>query len=178
MESERSSILLATDGSESAGAATRMAVELAAATGDRLLVVTVWHELRGDFGMPLTGLFPDLVEIERRHATDVGAAVVTQAGRAGVEVETVLRQGTPAREICNVARERSPRMIVIGAQGWNAFERAVFGSVSNRVLHRAACPVLVVPGVLQPAGEGRAPTGGGAVDGADVDEPVAVGPAA
>jgi Universal stress protein family len=37
-------------------------------------------------------------------------------------------------------------MIVIGSQGWNAFERALFGSVSVRVLHHSGCPVLVVPG--------------------------------
>ena len=173
MESERSSILLATDGSESAEAATRMAVELAAATGDRLLVVTVWHELRGDFGMPLSGLFPDLVEIERQHAADVVAGVVAQAERVGVDVETVLRHGVPAREICNVAHEWRPRMIVIGAQGWNAFERAVFGSVSNRVLHRAACPVLVVPGMPQPAGDGA---GEAKADGVEADQPIGVGP--
>ena len=97
-----SEILLATDGSESAEAAARIAIEVAKATGDRLLVVTV-------------------------------------------EAETILRHGSPSREICAVARERKPRLIVIGSQGWSAMERAVFGSVSESVLHHAPCAVLVVP---------------------------------
>jgi len=39
-------------------------------------------------------------------------------------------------------------MIVIGAHGWGAFRRVVFGSVSLGVLHDAPCPVLVARGVV------------------------------
>jgi nucleotide-binding universal stress UspA family protein len=138
-------ILLATDGSESAAAASRVAVELAQATGDRLLVVTAWRELRGDFGVPLSSVFPDVADIERNHAGEVAEAAAAVAIAAGVEAEAVLRHGPPSREICAVARERAPRLIVIGSQGWGMVERAVFGSVSESVLHHAPCPVLVVP---------------------------------
>jgi nucleotide-binding universal stress UspA family protein len=138
-------ILLATDGSESAEAAARIGIEVAKATGDRLLVVTAWRELQGDFGVPLSPLFPDVAEIERDHAREVAEAAVARAVEAGVEAEAILRHGSPSREICAVARERKPRLIVIGSQGWSAMERAVFGSVSDSVLHHAPCAVLVVP---------------------------------
>ena len=138
-------IILATDGSESAEAAARIAIEVAKATGDRLLVVTAWRELQGDFGVPLTSVLPDVVDIERDHARQVADRAAAAATAAGVEAEAILRHGSPSHEICAVAGERKPRLIVIGSQGWSAMERAVFGSVSDRVLHHAPCPVLVVP---------------------------------
>jgi nucleotide-binding universal stress UspA family protein len=138
-------ILLATDGSESAEAATRLAIELAKTTGDALLVVTVWRELRADFGIPITAIFPDVVDIERDHARDLANDVAARAVAAGVAVETIIRHGAPSREICAVAAERRPRLVVMGTFGWGRVERAVFGSVSESVLHHAPCPVLVVP---------------------------------
>ena len=109
------------------------------------MVVTAWRELRGDFGVPIDSVFPDVKDIERDHALRIAETVAAQAAAHGVEAEVVVRHGSPAREISALARELSPRLIVIGSQGWGAVERAVFGSVSERVLHHAPCPVLVVP---------------------------------
>ena len=46
-------VMVATDGSHAAQESVRLGAEIAAAFGDDLLLVTVWRELRGDFGMPL-----------------------------------------------------------------------------------------------------------------------------
>jgi len=54
-------ILVATDGSEKALEATHVALELASSTGSRVLFVTAWRELRGDFGIPLAVIVRDLV---------------------------------------------------------------------------------------------------------------------
>jgi nucleotide-binding universal stress UspA family protein len=143
---DATAILLATDGSESVEAATRLAIELAKASGNTLLVVTVWRELRADFGIPITTLFPDVVDIEREHAREVADSVAAGAAAAGVVVETIVRHGSPSHEICAVAAERRPRMVVMGTYGWGAVERVLFGSVSESVLHHAPCPVLIVPG--------------------------------
>jgi nucleotide-binding universal stress UspA family protein len=140
-------ILVATDGSDSAEAATGTALELARALGDRLLVVTVWRELRGDFGVSLHAVLPDAAEIEKDHAREVADGVVARAKTAGIEAEAIVRHGTPWREICSAVADHDPRMVVIGCQGWGRMERAVFGSVSESVLHHAKCPVLVVPSV-------------------------------
>jgi len=138
-------ILLATDGSESAEAATEVALDLARTTGDDLIVVTVWRELRGDFGVPLASLFPDVAEIEHSHAREVAERVAAEAAVLGIDTEAVVRHGDAPREICAVARERKPRMIVVGSEGWGMVGRTVFGSVSESVLRHAGCPVLVVP---------------------------------
>jgi nucleotide-binding universal stress UspA family protein len=138
-------ILVAIDGSASANAAMRAALELAATTGNRLLFVTAWRELRGDFGIPLHRLLPELVEVERDWAAKTLEEAAAEAQAVGVDAETISRHGFPAQEICAVARERRPRMIVVGSHGWGSISGALFGSVSTGVLHHAPCPVLVVP---------------------------------
>ena len=53
-------------------------------------------------------------------------------------------RGIPVDEICIAAETYKPRFLVVGSHGWGVVKRAVFGSVSTGVLHRAKCPVLVV----------------------------------
>jgi nucleotide-binding universal stress UspA family protein len=140
-------IVVGTDGSACAKVAVREALELARAGGDRVVLVTAWRELSGDFGIPYDSLFPSLqlADIEREWADETLAAAAAEAVQAGVEVETVRRHGNPAAEICAVARERAARLIVVGSNGWGPVERIIFGSVSAGVVNHAPCPVLVVP---------------------------------
>jgi len=141
------SILLATDGSASARAATREAIELARATGWPLHILTVWDlpTLAG-YGYAPGAYVPvgELRDAERQHAGEVVAKSVQTAADAGVQATSSLREGLAAEEICAAARELDAALIVIGAHGWGAIKRLVFGSVSTGVLHHAACPVLVV----------------------------------
>ena len=52
--------------------------------------------------------------------------------------------GRPADEIVAAAREPGVDVVVVGARGLGLVRRLALGSVSDRVLHRADCPVLVV----------------------------------
>lgn len=141
---DRPLILVATDGSEQALAAARVAIELASATGRRLLFVTAWKELRGDLGVPIAVIVQDFVEAERDWARDTAAAGAALAQEAGVEAETAIRHGDAGREVCEAARERGVDMVVMGSHGFGAVSAAVLGSVSAYVLRHAPCPVLVV----------------------------------
>jgi len=140
-------ILLATDGSASARAATREAIELATATGWPLHVLTVWDlpTLAG-YGYAPGAYVPvaELRDAEQQHAGEVVARAVEVAAEAGITASSSVREGIAADEICEAARDLQAALIVIGAHGWGAFKRLVFGSVSTGVLHHAACPVLVV----------------------------------
>ena len=138
-------ILVATDGSDAAKAAAAAACDLARSTGDEVVFVTVWRELRGDFGLPLQRLIPDLVEVEREHADAILAEARRDGEARGVRAETVSRHGDAAREIAALARESSPRMIVIGSHGQGKLESVLLGSVAHEVVHTASCPVLLVP---------------------------------
>jgi nucleotide-binding universal stress UspA family protein len=139
-------ILLATDGSPSAADATREAIELAAALGVRLDVVAVEHVSVPGYGYyGYADVYADLLAGEHAHAQRVVAEVAHEAEEAGVACRTIVGNGPVVEEICRVARELQPRLIVLGSHGWGAFRRFVFGSVSSGVLHEAPCPVLVVP---------------------------------
>jgi nucleotide-binding universal stress UspA family protein len=138
-------ILLATDGSPSAQAATSEAIELARATGWTLGVLTVWQTpVLTSFGYAPSTYDPKLIELEKEHAGDVARRAAALAHEAGLEATYEVREGFPADEICAVAAESRPMLIVMGAHGWGAFKRLVFGSVSNAVLHHASSPVLIV----------------------------------
>ena len=138
-------ILLATDGSPSAEAATTEAIELCADTGRPLRVVVVWRiPVVAGYGYAPTTVVPELADAEREQAEKVGEEAVSRAHAAGVTATFELREGDAADEICVAARNVTASLIVIGAHGWGAIRRAVFGSVSTHVLHEAPCPVLVV----------------------------------
>jgi nucleotide-binding universal stress UspA family protein len=140
-------ILLATDGSPSAKKATAAAIELAQAAGWMVRAVTVWRTpVVTSYGYVPVDYVPELAEAEREHAANVVAEAVEAARAAGVEATSELRQGDAVDEICAAAGETGAKLIVLGAHGWGALRRLVFGSVSTAVLHHAPCPVLVVRG--------------------------------
>jgi nucleotide-binding universal stress UspA family protein len=151
-------ILVATDGSTAGRAALDQAVELAHATGDSILAVTVWRALQGDYGVshPPAALLPDLLDTERRHAEQVLADAGERAGATGVPFESVLVTGDPAERICALAGERGARLIAIGARGYGTVRSLLLGSVSGAVVRRAPCPVLVVAETAQKPGSGPA----------------------
>lgn len=141
-------ILLATDGSPSAEAATRTAIELAASLHAKLVALSVEHVSVPGYGYYGYGeVYADLLAGEHEHAQRVLSGVGHQAEDASIACETVSTTGPVVDEICRIARERDAGMIVIGTHGWGPVRRLVFGSVSNGVLHEADRPVLVVPGV-------------------------------
>jgi nucleotide-binding universal stress UspA family protein len=69
---------------------------------------------------------------------------VGDAQAAGLRARSVLRSGTPHREILSVATDERADLVVIGTHGRGGFERAMLGSVADRVIRLAPCPVLAV----------------------------------
>lgn len=123
-----SAILLATDYSESAEGAARVAVDLARARGAVLHVLHVDGESRAERGPALAG------------ATDL-------------QVIEAHEQGWPAERIVAHAKAHGIDFIVMGSHGRSGITRALLGSVSDAVLRQAPCPVVIVP----PAVVARAP---------------------
>jgi nucleotide-binding universal stress UspA family protein len=137
-------VLLATDGSPTAEKATETAIELAKVLDTELVIVTVWtipYTATGFAPAPMNGELAHLGEDEAEKLVLEAAA---RAEAAGVETRTLVQRGIPVEEICIAAATVKPRFLVIGSHGWGVLRRAVFGSVSTGVLHRARCPVLVV----------------------------------
>lgn len=139
-------IVVGTDGSPAASAALAEAIELARSTGDLVLVATVWRALQGDFGLayPSAALLNDLLDAERTHAEAVLADARARCDGAGVPVETRLLTGDPADCICGLAAEVDARLVAVGTHGHGSVVSLLVGSVSDAVIRKAACPVLVV----------------------------------
>jgi len=136
-------ILLATDGSEEAELAAPRAIDLAERTDSELHVVHVGvvpSFLRSDPGTRgYDGNLYELLEEESRELLRKLSWRVKVAG--GTVAGTHLRMGAVDLEIIGLAKELGVDLIIMGHRG---IRRAVEGSISDAVIRRAPCPVLVV----------------------------------
>ncbi len=137
-------IVVGTDGSATADKAVTRAIELAAATGDALHIVTAYRpvsigKLEADRAS-LPEEFRWALSADADAQTTLAAAKA-KATQAGVDVETHALQGDPAASIIAKADELDAHLIVVGSKG---IERRIRGSVPNSVTQDAACDVLVV----------------------------------
>ena len=132
-------ILLATDLGPASAAATEQAVELAVRLGARLLVVHVVSQMKGAIPVPRGRA----VE-ERTHRATTAQAVVQRARAAGAEATFILWEGDPGDGIVAAAEAEAADIVVVGTHGRSGVGRYLLGSVSDEVVRRAPCPVLVV----------------------------------
>ena len=63
----------------------------------------------------------------------------------GITIEAVVREGNSAAEILEQAASMKADLLVIGTHGRSGFERLLLGSVAEKVLRKASCPVMTVP---------------------------------
>lgn len=142
-------ILLATDGSPSAGEAQRQAFDLAKLTRAPLLVVSVSHATLPAVGYSAYGYSEIVTELNHAEHGRLDALLATTAAAAaadGIDCTTLSGDGPIVEEICRVAGEHRAQLIVVGSHGWGAARRFLSGSVSTGLVHSAPCPVLVVRG--------------------------------
>lgn len=142
------SIVVGTDGSDTAITAVRYAIDLARELGARLQIVSAYepvfagrrrfdraevsHERRGIVSAHEEVLA--MLEEAKAEATSTGVATV----------ETFARQGDAADAILDVAEEQRADLIVVGNRGMTGAKRFLLGSVPNKVSHHAPCSVLIV----------------------------------
>jgi nucleotide-binding universal stress UspA family protein len=142
------SILVGTDGSDTARTALRQAIALAARSGARLTIVSAFEPVSDQRLRNQQIAVPKDLEWMVNPRGDVLAvldAAQDEATRAGVsEVETFARQGDAADAILDVAEEQRSDLIVVGNKGMTGAKRFLLGSVPNKVSHHAPCSVLIV----------------------------------
>jgi nucleotide-binding universal stress UspA family protein len=140
------SIVVGTDGSDTATQAVRQAIELARAVGARIELVSAYEPVT-DARLHETIQVPEDLHWMINPREDVEATLEEAAGEiraAGVEVEVFARQGDPADAILDVAEERGSDLIVVGNKGMTGAKRFLLGSVPNKVSHHAPCSVLII----------------------------------
>ncbi len=83
---------------------------------------------------------------EQRQVADAELVKAGDRARAGgLTVETTMKGGQPAREILALADRAQADMLVIGTHGRGGVEHLLLGSVAEKIMRKASCPVLVVP---------------------------------
>jgi nucleotide-binding universal stress UspA family protein len=142
------SIVVGTDGSDTATEAVRQAIALARSVGARIELVSAYEPV------PESRLRAESVHAPHEDLhwmvnarEDVLATLEAAAGevrKAGIDVEVFARQGDPADAILDVAEERGSDLIVVGNEGMTGAKRFLLGSVPNKVSHHAPCSVLII----------------------------------
>lgn len=141
-----SRILVAVDGSPFAERALAHAVDLSKKYEAKLIIVHVvlrrfYAVTPSEAGVLATTVFVKEMESE-------GEKIIAKsdefAKEAGVAYECRLVQGVPADEIVRLAQAENVDLIVVGSRGLTEVRAFLLGSVSDKVMHHAKCPVLVI----------------------------------
>lgn len=133
-------IVLAVDGSESSDRALTYAGDLAKQSGGRVVAVHIKELIAGRFAGPVHVDEDEIQTKIRRQVKDLSDAGVNIA----VEMHSTMTGG-PAPVIAEAAARENADVIVTGTRGHTALAGVIVGSVAQRLLHVAPCPVLVVP---------------------------------
>ena len=141
------SIVVGTDGSQTAGEAVREAIELAKAVGASIELVSAYEPVSNQRLREEARKAPEDLQWSINPREDVDATLSEASEHveaAGVKVNTYAREGDPADAILDVAEERGADLIVVGNKGMTGAKRFLLGSVPNKVSHHAPCSVLII----------------------------------
>ena len=141
-------ILVAADGSPHANRALDFAARLARELREvEVTLINVGHIPIAEsppIGMPVYEDFGAAEQALER----AGRQILENAAKPFVgndmRVTPIYRSGDPAAEITRAAREGRIDLVIVGARGLSQFSGLILGSVSEKVLHAAPCPALVV----------------------------------
>ena len=138
-------ILVATDFSETADAALRYGRALARNFGATLHVLHVAHDFSARMGDTFLAVMPELVaDVVKDAKRRLREQVVDNDSNPPPVVPVVITASAPAAAIVDYANDKEIDLIVIGTQGRGGVAHLMMGSVAERVVRTARCPVLTV----------------------------------
>jgi nucleotide-binding universal stress UspA family protein len=141
-------ILCPTDFSKFSAAALERAARLASWFHSSVTVLNVipptpWvYPAQG--GLPSSAVSVELLRAQREETQRELERAVAPFRARGVAIETRLGDGEPSAEIQTAAEALQADLIVMGTHGYGGFKRLLLGSVAEKMLRRAPCPVLTV----------------------------------
>lgn len=139
-------ILLATDFSKSSSHALGYAVLMAQKFSSEILLLHVVQPsppLVADFAYTGADLLDGSASIIRQ-AQDRMGALIEDIAHGGVRVTVHCREGLPYDEVMALASEQAVDLIVLGTHGHTGLSHVLLGSVAEKVVRHAKCPVLTV----------------------------------
>jgi nucleotide-binding universal stress UspA family protein len=141
-------ILCPTDFSATSRHAVDLATHVARWYGSRIEALHVVRPMVTPYpGLPAVDPHadPNTDAAERRRLCGETARAFEAATAAGIPIDVMVHVGEPAYDILECATELSADLIVMGTHGLSGFDHLLLGSVTEKVLRKATCPVLTVP---------------------------------
>jgi nucleotide-binding universal stress UspA family protein len=135
----RKNILLATDGSSSCESAVDRAIEIAKEQSANLTAISVVYT-NDEYLALAPGIIGDLIG----KAKEKLATIKQKGKKAGIEINVIVKEGEAYEAITTLAQNSNVDLIVMGSHGKKRLQRLLMGSVTERTIGYAACPVLVV----------------------------------
>lgn len=132
-------ILVATDGSANSESAVTHAISIAREHGSKINAVSVAHT-----NEEVIALAPEHVQYLVEKSLEYLENVQSRCEENGVAVETFVREGEPHAQITDLANEIDATIIIMGTQGRKGLNRLLMGSVTERTIGYARCPVLII----------------------------------
>ena len=146
-------IVVGVDGSESSRRALRFALDEARLRDSAVRMVGVWHVPVAAYGGAMVAPDPGLVKDLEPQTGRVLERLLEDVGddAAGLEVETVVREGAPVAMLLEEAQDaereaaQDADLLVVGSRGLGGFRGLLLGSVGQQCAHHSPCPVVIVP---------------------------------
>ena len=135
-------ILVPTDGSEFAKKAQQHALFLANVTGAEIVAVSV-TENNFVNGLPLDDEVYLLNQVLKERSEE-NLEEFDKLNEDDLKITHVIKEGSPAKCILEVAKEEDVDLIVMGSSGKSGFDRFIMGSVADKVVNSAKCAVLII----------------------------------
>ena len=142
-------ILVPIDFSPYADQALEYAIELAQKLHARITLLHVIHLMpwmTGDSVTLAPGIFLEEIETEAEQLMQMSLGRLHHTGLSG---ETMIVYGVPFQSIIDTAKDKSADLIVMGTHGRTGLPHTLIGSVAERVVRMAPCPVLVTRGTTK-----------------------------
>ncbi|HTM08712.1 MAG TPA: universal stress protein [Verrucomicrobiae bacterium] len=134
--------LVPVDFSRGSEAALDRALKLAKEDRAKLVLL---HVISINFAFPLQAGFTDIIEIMEENAKKNLRSLLRRKRLRPGQVRSLLVRGiSPADDISAMAKKLRAAMIIMGSHGRTGFKRLMIGSVAERTLRQAQCPVLIV----------------------------------
>ena len=142
---EIKTILFPTDFSQGARAAMDHAISLAKDYHAKLILLYVIQDISiAEWYIPSSLSAADLVEDMQKSASNEMEKWGAEVSQSVKDVEKLVVRGVPFVEIIRTAKEKRADLIVIGTHGRTGIDHMLFGSTAEKVVRKAACPVLTV----------------------------------
>ena len=133
-------ILVGFDGSPQSERAAQLAFAMARAMDSKVTLFAVARPPEPATSVELEAVLDGAKE----HYEQAFQKLIDGLGENKIEIETEIAVGHPAEQIIHKAEIMKADLVILGRRGTSLFEKWILGSVSERVLRYAHCPVMVI----------------------------------